>query len=277
MSIWKLFRLLTIINACLTQDSPRGTEACAGTGKCKMGKNMQAYKPLPQTPYTYCSFVALLYNTRTPDVLCLGAIITRRWILDNCLESPGRRYERARVGVMHQSFTAEYNIIRGIQHENYELVSFRIPRYNTTYMWAATNALILHLVHKNIVLAPEYVQPIPIHPTYDVPDTAFAIYLHNNVIICKEVYIIDRGCCNYHFNPYFRRGYAFCLEENQYCVFPISVTSEECCQSQALMVYNNKLIGVMAWSTGCSPELGIDPWVFSHLRFFMPWIKSKTF
>lgn len=52
-------------------------------------QDLNEFKPKRGKVFDDYSFVALLYNIRKPDVLCLGAIITQRWIIDNCLETPG--------------------------------------------------------------------------------------------------------------------------------------------------------------------------------------------
>ncbi|KAF2887208.1 hypothetical protein ILUMI_18964 [Ignelater luminosus] len=224
-------------------------------------------------------FIAMLYNDNYPSNPCAAAMISRRWVLDNCVDDAQVKYQYIKVGEMTEGADVfVYSIRKSVTHESYKEIPFEIEGYNAQNTFATVNAIRLHKSSKLMYVDYDhFIEPIHMFDHQLSVELSYTTFMtrRNGKLQMRNEYlpIVNSSCCNHHFGPYFKKDHKTCLDNSQLCV-PISnsITTEECCNSQAFMVYNNSLLGIMAWSTICSEETGLDPWVFSHVGYYKKWI-----
>ncbi|KAF2892840.1 hypothetical protein ILUMI_13332 [Ignelater luminosus] len=225
------------------------------------------------------SYVAALFNPLLPNVTCLGAIISERWIVDNCQIEKGSNltYTAVKVGLMNPT-AAYYNISKSICHKDYARECFVIEGYDTRHMYAARHAICLHRTSTSIKM--DYtVHPIGLYAKQNYTlNYVDAVYIFGNKFLytVQDLPLVEHNYCNQIFFPHFRDGKEMVLTEDQVCIKSHKrITATECCQSQPLLVSNEcKLVGVMGWSTACSQTLGVHPWVFTLVTYYRDWIDT---
>ncbi|KAF2895821.1 hypothetical protein ILUMI_10354 [Ignelater luminosus] len=225
-----------------------------------------------------CAFTVLLYHSKYPHRTCLGVIITKWWVLDNCCDFPGYNYEYFKVGwanTKHQKIST-YKIEERLCHKDYKTYDFNSSSFDALNLFAAVNALCLHRSRTEIKFIPEIVRAVKLNNKEAMAKRGHALYFHNGTVLKKYVPIVAQTRCNSHFQSYFDKQNIVLLKDDLFCVSPRGISYDDCCSSQALIVSDNILTGVMAWSTGCSKELGIDPWVFTNVGHYISWIAKIT-
>ncbi|KAF2892841.1 hypothetical protein ILUMI_13333 [Ignelater luminosus] len=220
-------------------------------------------------------FVALLLNSDNSQLACIGAIISDRWILDSCADRSWYKFHYAKVGWMDSLSPDIYKITHCVISNNYKEIPFFLNGTVMTHLYATDHGIFLHKTEKSIHFNPN-VTSIDLPQDFSLPGEARVVYLFNHNIVSQQLRIVKNRFCDSKLSRYFQHQQPISVKSPLYCVATRKIAFNHCCQSQALMIWMNQLIGVMAWSTACSKILGVDPWVFSQVSFYMEWIKNTT-